>query len=154
MPISQPYNRLFVADTYYMALYNGTLNFSSLGSAPLVFNLLAMFKNARVGCEVEEDDNSGTSDIGYYPAPYRQRWVAEVEAVNDIISDVGALYKSFFEMAMNVGIGPYWFGFTKGAGAAGHYQRGSIKNFYDILNGDAAQAQTITFTLWGIPEIL
>lgn len=154
MALSLVPNRLFVADTYYMSVYNGALDFSGLGSASVVMNMLALFRGARVGCDVSEDDGSGTSDIGSYPIPYRQKWTAEVEMVNDIISNTGGLYNNVFEMFMNVGVGPYWFGFTKGPGAVTHYQRGSIRNFYDILNGDGAQTQTVTFSLWGVPETL
>lgn len=149
MPNSQQADRLFTQDAYFMAIYNGTLAFSALSSATVIYDLLGIFRNVRVNLSVQEDEGTATYDAGVTKLPYRQEWTVEVETVTDLVYNP---YDSFFEMIQSVGlgIGPYWLVFQKGFDATPLYQRGTIKNYSEVLGGDA-QTQNITFSLQGVP---
>lgn len=152
---SNPKNRLFTADTYYLELYNGTVAIGSLPNAGIrLANLLAIFNRCRVSLQVSEDDGSATYDSGYTPIPYRQRWTAEVGAVVDLVYDNTDSFYELVSAPGGVGIGPYWFLFSKGVGARGFWQKGTVSNLEELLSADGAQQQSITFSLWGIPTVV
>lgn len=159
MAASSPYNRLFASDVAFLVLFNGTLDFDDLtfGSNDLM-NMLALFKSFRLSEETLEDDGSATWDSGYYPLPYRQRWTCEVEMAVDT-AVTGWNYDSVFHLFQTLGSGPYWLYFRKFYVDATHKavayaQRGTIKNFAEVIGMDGAQAQTVSFSMWGIPEPL
>lgn len=131
-----------------MSLYNGTLALSAITSSPVLYDLLALFKNVRLNLEVQEDEGSATYDGGTTKLPYRQTWTAEIETVTDLVYNS---YDSIFELIKGVGIGPYWLVFSKGPGAYPLYQRGTIRNYNELANGDA-QSQSVSFSLQGTPS--
>lgn len=149
MPISNPLNRLFTADLYFMAVYNGTLAITDLSSGSVLYDLLGIFRNVRINLEVQEDEGSATYDPGVTKLPYRQQWTAEIETATDLVYNSA---DSFFEIIKTngLGIGPYWLVFQKGPHAYPLFQKGTIRNYNESANGDA-QTQGISFSLQGIP---
>ncbi len=160
MADSQPYNRLFTSDAAFLKLYNGTVAAEDLGSATALFNMLALFRSFSLHCEVLEEDGSATWDTGYYPLPYRQKWTCDVELAQDLVV-TNHNYDSIYHLLMtpNLGVGPYWlvfqkFWYSEELFAQPYAQRGNIRNLSEVLSGTGPQLQTLSFSMWGVPEPL